>query len=158
MQRGKTLHFRRRQIAVVNDENFITKSGKNRYIPMNGLLKDVLSSHPRHITNPYIFPSIYQEKRANLPLHADVPRNRLKIALKEAGLSTAFRVHDLRHTFGTRLAEKGVDPRSIMELMGHSNVSMTMRYLHTNASRLMDAVGRLEREAKPQTTVQDATG
>ena len=41
-----------------------------------------------------------------------------------------FRFHDLRHTFGTRLANAGVDVVKIKELMGHASIVTTMRYIH----------------------------
>jgi integrase len=36
----------------------------------------------------------------------------------------------LRHTFGTRLADAGVDVVKIKELMGHASIVTTMRYIH----------------------------
>jgi integrase len=38
--------------------------------------------------------------------------------------------HDLRHTFGTQCAAKGIDLRRIQAWMGHANIATTMRYLH----------------------------
>lgn len=43
---------------------------------------------------------------------------------------TDFRFHDLRHTFGPRLADAGVDIVKIKELMGHASIVTTMRYIH----------------------------
>jgi integrase len=51
-------------------------------------------------------------------------------ACREAGV-TNFTFHDLRHTFGTRLADAGVDVLKIKELMGHASIVTTMRYIHT---------------------------
>src|SRR5438270_755011 len=42
-------------------------------------------------------------------------------ACREAGI-TNFTFHDLRHTFGTRLADAGVDVVKIKELMGHASI------------------------------------
>jgi len=47
-------------------------------------------------------------------------------ACREAGI-TNFTFHDLRHTFGTRLADAGVDVVKIKELMGHASIVTTMR-------------------------------
>jgi integrase len=38
--------------------------------------------------------------------------------------------HDLRHTFGTQCAAKGIDLRRIQAWMGHADIQTTMRYLH----------------------------
>ena len=78
-----------------------------------------------------------------MSLQPDVPRNRLKALLKDLGLRTKFRIHDLRHTFGTRLAECGVDPKTIMEPMGHADIKMTKRYIHTNTEKKASAVAGL---------------
>jgi len=40
------------------------------------------------------------------------------------------RLHDLRHTFGTRLAAQGLAPWTLKELMGHSDLKTTQRYVH----------------------------
>jgi len=38
--------------------------------------------------------------------------------------------HDLRHTFGTACAAKGIDLMKIKAWMGHADIPTTMRYLH----------------------------
>ena len=41
--------------------------------------------------------------------------------------------HALRHTFATRCIEKGVDVKSLSEILGHSNVSITLNtYVHSS--------------------------
>lgn len=51
--------------------------------------------------------------------------------------------HSLRHTFGSLLGAEGVDPTTLMKLMGHANLETTQRYLHTDEERKRDAVQRL---------------
>lgn len=43
--------------------------------------------------------------------------------------------HDLRHTYGTRLAEAGMPAHEIMALMGHENLESVQRYLHARDGR-----------------------
>jgi integrase len=38
-------------------------------------------------------------------------------------------IHRLRHTYGARLATAGAAPKAIQELMGHSDLTTTLRYL-----------------------------
>jgi integrase len=56
------------------------------------------------------------------------------------------RIHDLRHTAATLLLIQGVHPRVVMELLGHSQIAVTMKYSHMvpalrkEAAEQMDAV------------------
>ncbi|HEY8503624.1 MAG TPA: tyrosine-type recombinase/integrase [Gemmataceae bacterium] len=51
--------------------------------------------------------------------------------------------HKLRHTFGTRLAEAGVDLLVIKNLLGHATVATTQIYAHVAQWRLREAVERI---------------
>ncbi|MDO4523610.1 MAG: tyrosine-type recombinase/integrase [Eubacteriales bacterium] len=43
----------------------------------------------------------------------------------------SYSFHALRHTFATRCIEKGFDPKSLSEILGHSDVKITLnRYVH----------------------------
>lgn len=63
-------------------------------------------------------------------------------AVKRAGLPK-ITWHMFRHTFASRLTRDGVDIVTVKELLGHSNVSTTMRYAHSNDDAKRRAVGRL---------------
>lgn len=63
-------------------------------------------------------------------------------ACKRAGVKN-FRFHDLRHTVGTRLIEKGVDIKTVQELFAHSSIVTTQRYLHTSVNRKRNAIAVL---------------
>jgi len=52
---------------------------------------------------------------------------RFKAALKRAGVRE-LRFHDLRHTFGTRMAAAGVPMRTLQEWMGHRDFKTTLIY------------------------------
>lgn len=56
----------------------------------------------------------------------------LKTACRHAGV-TEIRMHDLRHTFATRLTGKGANPRLVSMLLGHRDSRSTERYVHKNA-------------------------
>ena len=50
-------------------------------------------------------------------------------------LNFNYTYHDLRHTFATRCVEIGIDPKTLMELMGHANILTTMNlYVHPTLS------------------------
>jgi len=58
---------------------------------------------------------------------ANVTR-RFRKALKAAGLDESHRFHDLRHTFGTRMAAAGVPMRTLQEWLGHRDLATTQIY------------------------------
>ena len=55
-----------------------------------------------------------------------------------AGLPKKVTPHTLRHTYATDLLSRGVDLRSVQELLGHKNVSTTQVYTHVTNKRLRD--------------------
>ncbi len=62
------------------------------------------------------------------PLSKAAILRRYRRALTAARLDTAHRFHDLRHTFGTRMAAAGVPIRMLQEWMGHRDIETTQRY------------------------------
>ena len=48
--------------------------------------------------------------------------------------------HVFRHTFATRLFEKGIDPIVVQSIMGHSNYSTTISYTHVLENKTEEAV------------------
>lgn len=68
-----------------------------------------------------------------------------KALLQGAGLPN-IRFHDLRHTAATLLLAQGVDPRTIMETLGHSQISLTLNtYSHVLPAMQRDAAERMNR-------------
>src|SRR6266571_6317108 len=67
-----------------------------------------------------------------------------KIVLKKAGLPDV-RFHDLRHSTATLLLSKGVHPKVVQEILGHSAINITMdTYSHVLPNIQRDAMGRMD--------------
>ena len=73
---------------------------------------------------------------------------------KNAGIED-FHFHDLRHTFATRLAQKGVDIYKISKLLGHASITMTQRYTHHCLESLREGIEVLEKVDYNLTTVRE---
>jgi integrase len=118
-----------------------TKSGKDRAVPLNEAARAVLlDQFQRYPRSRYCFPNPRTGNRM-----VDL-KNGFTGACEAAGLID-FHFHDLRHTFGTRLAARGVHPVEIQKLMGHSTLKMTERYMHASDVGLRRAVDSLDRKA-----------
>jgi site-specific recombinase XerD len=64
------------------------------------------------------------------------------LACRKAGIYDVS-WHTLRHTFASRLLDRGVDIVTVQQLLGHSTVTVTMRYSHTNLDSKKAAVAKL---------------
>ncbi len=68
---------------------------------------------------------------------------RFKKLVKEAGIGD-INFHALRHTFATRCIELGMDVKTISQLLGHSNVNITLnRYVHPAFEHQRDCLEKL---------------
>jgi integrase len=56
-----------------------------------------------------------------------------------------FVLYSLRHTFLTRLGESGCDAWTLARIAGHSNVSMSSRYVHPSEDSVLNAMANLGR-------------
>lgn len=115
-----------------------TKTDRPRWIDINETLFGVLRR--QRIANPtaaLVFGSPWTGKLLNGIRKAFVR------ACKQAGIS-GLRFHDLRHTFASRLIEKGVDIVTVKELLGHSTVILTQRYTHSRNEQRRRAVELLD--------------
>ncbi len=74
-----------------------------------------------------------------------------KRLLQEAGVRDA-RLHDARHTAATLLLPQGVAPRVAMQLLGHSQISMTMHSTHVVPELAQDAARRMAQTLWDETT------
>jgi len=70
-------------------------------------------------------------------------KNSFTSACRRAGISD-FRFQDLRHTYASHLAMRGVHIRALQELLGHKTLAMTQRYSHLAPEQLQNAVKLLD--------------
>jgi len=121
----------------------VTRKGKKeQYLHLNGEVTGTLTRYlmTRQCQNGYAFVSSGGQR-----LNRNYVYGRIRGYLAAAGINKAKRgPHILRHTFCTRLHQKGVDPLVIKELAGHQNLNTTMRYISIEDKEQSEAVDRLE--------------
>ncbi|WP_342378123.1 tyrosine-type recombinase/integrase [Myxococcus stipitatus] len=125
----------------------LPKSGRERTVDLPGSVVEALKKH-RHLCGPYVFCQPDGE-----PLTASMTEHRLSLAVRRAGITRergCITWHDLRHTYGSHLAMRGVPLKVIQELMGHVTIEMTMRYAHLAPEARESAVQLLDRPAPHQ--------
>jgi len=110
-----------------------------RRVPMTATAKRTIEALQlgRQPENPYVF----------LPQsHRDQPhryfRRAFDNACRYAGISD-FTLYGLRHSAASYLIMNGVDIRTVAEIMGHRNISQTMKYTHFLDTHKI-AAGRIE--------------
>lgn len=125
----------------------ITKNGERREIPINGTVRVTLQNVIRRLDIPYVFfnPETAKPYRR--------VQNSFKTALRKAGIKD-FRFHDLRHTFASHLVMEGVDLTTVSRLLGHKDLTMTLRYAHLSPSHNAKAVDLLDRTLNQEHTIQ----
>jgi excisionase family DNA binding protein len=127
MRLGKILNLRWNQIDMdiqtIKVDN--TKNGRSRTIPVNDTLyKEIKRLKNQKNNKPFVF---FNEETGK-PL--TTVKTAFKAACRRAGIE-GLRMHDLRHTFGSRLIQRGADIETVRTLMGHNSISITQRYLHS---------------------------
>jgi integrase len=100
-----------------------TKSGKERKVPLTASLEAALRTI-RHARGPRVFCNPDGKPLTLWQLH-----ERLWGACRRAGLRR-IRWHDCRHSFASQLVIAGTPLRQVQDWLGHSTITMTMRYAH----------------------------
>jgi len=111
-----------------------TKNGEKRYIPVNNACREALMGVKKDSKSEYIFCN-----RNGKPYNF---RKSFETALRNAGIKE-FRFHDLRHTFASQMVMCGIDLNTVRELLGHKDLSLTLRYAHLSADHTAKAVETL---------------
>jgi integrase len=126
MRRGDQFALRKSVVDFQRDVIWVpnAKTGNEYPVPMSPEVREVLLQCARE--NPES-EFVFVNPHTGLP-YRNLTKG-LAAACRDAGVA-GRRGHDLRHTFGTRMAEAGHGEATISELMGHSDPKTTRRYTH----------------------------
>lgn len=122
LRTAENLKFRRRQIPLSQRLVFSERARKN-------------------IWNTHDVAVLYAQKGNWIPLSALQPK--WEQARRAAGIPDC-RLHDLRHTYASKLVRNGVSLLQVARLLGHSSIDLTMRYSHLTVGDLDECVEHLD--------------
>ena len=109
------------------------KGRKDRLVPLSaallGLLRDYWRQYRPH---DWLFPSPRKGKHLN---HGSVQRL-FRRFLQASGITKKASMHTLRHSYATHSLEAGCDLASLQKLLGHNQLSTTLRYVHLGQAHL----------------------
>jgi integrase len=149
MRAGEALSLRWEQVDLMDRVLRVGRAkspnGTGRVIPINDDLAAILAAHrawfveefgepqPGHYLFPWgkPVPSDPTSQATDITWGWDELRKDTKVSC---------RLHDLRHTFATPLAENGVSESTMLALLGHMSRSMLERYSHIRIASKRDAV------------------
>lgn len=103
-----------------------TKSGKNRSVPIDDALFDELQERIKPKNTGRLFVSCYEDFRRGV--------DRAGLELPQGQLT-----HVLRHTFASHFMMNGGNVLVLQKILGHANLTMTMRYAHLAPEHLQEA-------------------
>lgn len=119
-----------------DEKKIIFRCGKNAKVSREFPLTDEVSKilHNMRIDGLYIFSENKVQIDNSLLYHY------CKDRLKHIG-SSQYTVYGLRHTFGSRISAEGANAFDIADLMGHTKMETTKRYIHKDRDKILKILG-----------------
>lgn len=132
---------------TLDDVNFDTeciqvrhgKGNKDRTVPMNGKLKTVLLDYLKMIRPTTPSKKFFATKRTGALSDQSINRY-LKLTTKKLGWTKHVTAHILRHSFASTLVRNNASLPAVQNLLGHSDLRVTSRYIHQDLGQLQAAV------------------
>jgi integrase len=143
MRQGEILNLDWKEVDMINDhisisnQSAISKSKRIRVIPLNRRAKEIILSlqkEPKQFVFNYFGQKIKQDHISK----------KFKKHVKRININQSLNFHSLRHTFASRLAQKGVSIYHISKLLGHASITTTQIYAHLNTNDLKTAIKLLD--------------
>jgi site-specific recombinase XerD len=110
------------------------KGAKDRYtILSQHVLEELRIYYLMYRPKEYLFNGSRPGRAISTRMIEHVVQNNLI----QLGLSSKnYTVHTIRHSFATHLVDNGADLHTVKELLGHSTLQTTMRYMHLSTRRI----------------------
>ena len=129
----------KRSVFLIPEQ--FTKNGDDKLVVLNSVAHSIIEDR-RGIHDEYVF--TYKGDRIQ-----KINQSAWRKAITRAGLP--IRVHDLRHTGGSRLRSAGVDEETRADILGHRQKSMTTHYSSIQVNNLIQAVEKIAKPSQLET-------
>jgi integrase/recombinase XerD len=128
------------------------KGQKDRLVPLSEVLLGRLRQYwSQHRPNDWLFPG----QSSGEHISTGQVQRICHRAVLAAGITKKASMHTLRHSYATHLLESGTDLARLQKLLGHNQMSTTLRYIHLQQSHLLGVVSPLDNlPASPPTEDQ----
>lgn len=133
------------------------KGNKERLVPILPFVLELIINYKNSIPEDMVKKLELMNKKNEIPLFLGERGDRInpriiqrlveKIRI-ELNLDDTFTPHALRHSFATHLLNNGTDLRTLQELLGHSSLSATQRYLKVDIQQLQKTQENFHPRAK----------
>lgn len=137
------LHVVRRED---NPNGAWAKSRRQRVVPLDFLVVQAFDTYefermrvPAARRSDFVVVNLLRG-RIGAPMRPDAIGELLAAASRRAGLACPVRPHQLRHAYGSNVADAGAGIDVVADLLGHAAVSSSQIYVHSDSSRLRAAV------------------
>ncbi len=131
-----------------------TKTSDSEAIPMTPRLARALA---KVLDRDYATENedhVFASEDGEGPVSERSMRNAFKLAQRQAGLKP-IKMYNLRHSFGTTLAQRGVDVRTIQALMRHDRITTTEQYMAYRPQP--ELAGQITRALDPRSLPENVT-
>ncbi len=137
-----------------NEITVFGKGGKERIVLISNRAKEYLESYIKNMRHQVCGDSYFTQSspvfinNTGFRLQQRSINRTLNELSKKLNLSKKLSPHVFRHSFATKLLEKGADLRIVQELLGHANISNTQIYTHVSTERLRQTYVKAHPRAK----------
>ncbi len=141
LRRGEITNLRKEDVDLPNklinihsNTSYRVKFGKRRVVTLNEVSLQIVTERMRLSSSQFLFTDA-QDK----PIRPELLTKKFRKYVDKLGLNKKYHFHSLRHTFGTLLSQNKVSLRDIQELMGHSRITVTEKYMHVSLDHLHES-------------------
>ena len=125
------------------------KSRRQRVVPLDFLTVQAFDTYeferavvPAAAGSDLVLVNLFRAP-VGAPMRLDAINDLVAAAARRAGISPVLRPHQLRHAFGSNVADAGGGIDVIADLLGHVSAVSSQVYLHPDPARLREAVEKV---------------